>query len=286
MVSKPALLAPLAFTIVIAFASRSQADFTASASEQSYYDMFARLQNGADGNGDGECAATSLINSFLYLQQRYPGVYDNKLVPGGPAGAAAARDALHTMIVNDGDENDDFGLQGGVWNQKLQWFQNAMVANQTIFAAQTGVQSGTAQANQYNNSNLVTFGQYPTFAWLQQQIADGEDVEFGLYQHMMTLIGVGTDNSNASTAIEYIDPNNPAVDAWADVSLSMGALMVTIPGSGYGPPMGMPAMASDTSAIYYAFAESPVPEPSRIVGLLGLAAIGLVGIALHRRKAA
>ena len=50
--------------------------------------------------------------------------------------------------------------------------------------------------------------------------------------------------------------------------------------------MGMPAMASDTSAIYYAFAESPVPEPSRIVGLLGLAAIGLVGIVLHRRKAA
>jgi len=41
-------------------------------------------------NGHGACFATSVINSFLYLQKRYPGIYDSKLIGTGE-GAARPR---------------------------------------------------------------------------------------------------------------------------------------------------------------------------------------------------
>ena len=111
-----------------------------------------------------------------------------------------------------------------------------------------------------NGSNILAF--------LTQQIKEGEDVEIGLFAHMMTLVGVGTDTTTNMPAIEYIDPNAPATDSWSALSFvgSDGQYAITITGSGYGPPTtfddkGNPTAFSDTSEIYYAFAESPAPRP-------------------------
>ena len=86
------------------------------------------------------------------------------------------------------------------------------------------------------------FNKYPTLDWLKSEIAHGEDVEFGLFQHMMTLVGVGTNKDGGDPAIEYIDPNVGTLD-WSMVGTDMnGALTLTIKDSGYGPPNDPSAM--------------------------------------------
>src|SRR5208283_751224 len=122
---------------------------------------------------------------------------------------------------------------------KLSLF-NTNAPNTTVFAAQTGL-ANNAAGYVWNNPGSVAFSTFPTLAFLTQQIQQGEDVEFGLYQHMMTLIGVGTKNGTRTAAIEYIDPNAPGTDQWSVVGMDAGtgALTLTNPGLGYGDPTSM-----------------------------------------------
>jgi hypothetical protein len=294
----------VALAVVLVFSSLAWAQvpttpgYTAlpSASEASIYDSFARLQNATGDDGLGECAATSMINSFQYLEKAYPGTYGNlaltdDVAPGDTADLATVRDTLHSSIANP-------RLQGNVWTAKQNWI-NTNAPGTTNFAGITSFAPPRLTANgsvasqgystQSNNSTLTT-GANGTeiLAFLTAQIKAGEDVEIGLYQHMMTLIGVGTQNSNGAPAIEYIDPNSPGTDAWSTLTLDgHNEYTITIPGSGYGPPTTprgvRPVKYSDTSEIYYAFAESPVPEPSTVVAISGLAFMGLVYRARRRK---
>ena len=70
MTAKISFLASLAVVIVLASSSMAVADtFTASASEEAWYSLITPLKNATGDDGNGECAATSLVNSFQYLRR-------------------------------------------------------------------------------------------------------------------------------------------------------------------------------------------------------------------------
>ncbi|HXG12846.1 MAG TPA: hypothetical protein VNK04_24020, partial [Gemmataceae bacterium] len=60
-------------------------------SAQLPYDQFGHLSNQG-----ASCAATAVANSFRFLENRYPGIYDQRLTgdPNDPNSLAAARDRI------------------------------------------------------------------------------------------------------------------------------------------------------------------------------------------------
>ncbi len=165
------------------------------------------ISNSTNTSNQGQCASTSMINSFQYLQQMYPGTYGTMLTGGaGTANAVNSRNQLDTAIVSGGSGGD----QGDTWNAKINWFaSHGGTANSIIM----GVTANSSTDADYNPalSGGMMFQQSGTQIWnfLVQQIQQGEDVEIGMFDHMVTLIGVKSTGGTANTpsAAEIIDPN-------------------------------------------------------------------------------
>jgi hypothetical protein len=265
-------------------------------SETGYNSLMAGslLLTNTTGVNGGQCAATSLINSFQFLQQAYPSIYGTSLTGGTSANTASGgtlQTALDNMINSGGTGS---GFQGDVWNTKLNYI-NSVLANSTTFAAVTYAASNSARGAPYLNgtggtpgfaqsqSGSVTFGVSNTSAtswssFIQQQIKDGEDVEIGLRSHMTTVMGYQTTNGTLS-ALQIIDPNAPNTSQMIGVVQNGNLLQLT----------GLPTTYNTTSAlsslnIYYIFAESPVPEPTAFVAMAGMSVVMGVGLVYRRRK--
>ena len=262
-----------ALAIVLLFSSLGRAD-TYSVTRESGYDTIANslLTNGTGPFG-GQCASTSLMNSFLYLQSQYPGVYGTSLTTeGGTKTAIQSRNDLDTSIANP-------RLQGDVWNAKLNWV-NTYAPGTTAFAAITNTAANSTQGKAYTQDrNAVTFGATGAqmWTWLTQQIKAGEDVELGMFDHMTTVMGYATSNTG-NMYVEIIDPNNPLAAGgtapngsgnatkegeWVLATVQNGNIKLSgfSVGSDYRNPY-----------IYYMYAES-VPEPSTLT-MMSLAIVG------------
>jgi hypothetical protein len=276
-----------AFLVVaMSWGSVARADF--SYSESSAYNAIASmlLTNTSNTSDQGECAATSLMNSFQYLQNIAPGTYGTNLTQGsGTAAAASARDTLDMSITGS-------RLQGDVWNAKLNWFTNNGGTNGTTFEGITQQSSTSSQGAGYTvGRGNMTFGASGTDIWnfLTDQINKGQDVEIGMFDHMVTLMGLKLSGTNMYAQI--IDPNYPtpggtgaggmsnsAAGEWVNASYDSTGLVrlsgFSIGGTGYNNPL-----------IYYAFAESPVSvaEPAAIA-LLGMTPVGGLLIYRWRRR--
>jgi hypothetical protein len=198
---------------------------------------------------------------------------------------------LDGNIISGGSGGD----QGDVWNSKLNWFNSHGGTAGTTFAGVT-INSST-QADYKVGLGNMAFNQTGTQVWnfLIQQLNEGEDVEIGMFDHMVTLIGARTTGgtSNVPSLAEIIDPNFPspggtgqgglnngAAGEWvtATYDSSFGGLVklggFSIGGTGYSNPY-----------IYYAFAESPaaVPEPAAVALVLA-GVIGLAAVSRRRRR--
>ena len=88
---------------------------TMTISESAAYDALATspsgsllISNSTNTNNQGQCASTSLINSFQYLQQIAPGNYPNNNLTGGAgtANAITSRNQLDANIISGGSGGD------------------------------------------------------------------------------------------------------------------------------------------------------------------------------------
>ncbi len=280
------------------------------------YNLYGHLYNTDDGTSTGTpkpwCAATATVNSFVYLQNKYPGYYDNKLTPDGPVNA---RNQLVNGWVND--QNVSRSGTGGPcsdkdwWEHKVWWLEDHGVGGTIVHGMVTVDPSG------WHRADALTLG-FPTWQFLWTELEKCQDIEIGIDPldesgdgHALTLTSmkfddddgdmawqpnepfVDNDNNamfssgdtytdlngnqqwdlNEAAQIDYIDPNNPTQKFWVDVVLDAnGRLLFTWTNGGANP---------DTPVVLdLAYVES-VPEPATIVLLIGSGCVALL-----RRRAA
>jgi PEP-CTERM motif len=218
-------------------------------------------------NPKGICAAVAAINSFIYLENQFPTIYDNKLTPnvqGMKPGQTDPTDrdnfGVNGWQVGTNPTREGYyarpGTVGGDYIQtKMNWI-NDYAPGTTMFDSWF--------VGSPNNTRL------PTIADLANEVNAHEDVEFFIDggtagNHALTLTGVSCTGVNyTNCSITYVDPNNPLVNQPASITSGPNGLAVD---DGFGN-------------VYAAFSESPVAEPATMM----LMATGLFGIASGRRR--
>jgi len=239
-------------------------------------------------NEGGICGAAATINSFVYLQNKYPGVYDHKLVKDYNGDQVVdvydweeARDELaygwdgRTGMY--GVNNPIAATARTIWEHKVYWIEDHAPGS-TIFHGQIN----TDTTNWYY-SDAIQGGMYPEWGFLWDELWACEDIELGIRPctgsgdgHVVTLTGLSfSDNDEDGVwsvgdtpyALKYLDPNAPDECIWADIiecPLEPGALAFTW------------WQANEPYYVDFAYAESPIPEPATIIvwGLLGMLAAG------------
>lgn len=201
--------------------------------------------------GGGVCFAASAINSFIFLENQYPTIYDRKLTPNVVGVAPTQTDPTDTTnFANAILASFPSGLPNSLsgWNayltEKMTWI-NSAAPGTTVFDS---FYVGSA-----NNSHA------PTSSDLSSEIQAQEDVEMfisgGGIAHAIVLTGISC-SSPTSCTMTYQDPNSPTVEQTAQLTAAAGGLQfVGLPGTD-------PTLANTTFTINAAFSESPVPEPS------------------------
>lgn len=223
------------------------------------------------------CGPTAATNSFMYLQNKYPDVYGEKLIPPTTAGAAPTkadlvdvanklgRDYMKTCVPcgpNDGTYIEDFIIGKRAYLE-------AVAPGKTSFLAQINIgwRFGTdTQPDDAGNPGVkkpvfVSDSTKPTLDFLYAAIARQADVELFLGDHYVTLTGIEYDDATNKGKISFIDP-----DGGKEVSSKITGI-----------EDGFVMLDYDTSSkVFAAVIEAPVPEPGTWVMLGAGAAIVLV----------
>ena len=213
------------------------------------------------------CAPTATMNSFIYLQNHYPGVYDHSLVPEGDGmDLIKARELAITWM---GTTNAGTTIEDWTWG-KHDYLEN-YAAGKTIFHGQSMYNNWTALRPRPDWVENVL----PSWNFLYNQLTWCQDVEIGIWWqsdigHALTLTGLTwNDELNAGT-VDYVDPWTGALftDVGINLNLEDGRLHVAYQGQ--------------NAWIDLALAESAVPEPSAFL-VLGSGFVGIL-IRLRRRR--
>jgi hypothetical protein len=232
----------------------------------------------------GICAAIATINSFVFLQNHYPGIYGDHLVAPGEDQTEARRWADLGWQVGSNPARTGYYRRTGdpyknFWETKIEWIEDR-APGLTVYDAQ--IYSPGDSADTWLRGQDVEF-QYPDWQFLAGEIKDGEDVELIIEPldgtggaHAITLTSVTFDSALGgcetvgNCSILFQDPNHVSSPFFAEVTLTGGRLV-----------FNDPFTFKEPVYIVAAFAESPIPEPSTAVLLL---VSGPVAIWLLRRK--
>jgi hypothetical protein len=249
------------------------------------------------------------VNSFTYLQNEYgikglvgPNPYDtiNELASSDYMSTGDTYLNANPPPMYVGDMNTGTTPQNFIAGKEKYLSQNFTPQNGYSAIQTVGQSIYQSQASNGTTQGGITQTQ-PTSTFIQQQLAEGEDVEmFFLWTdssgnsvgggHVVTLTGIDYDSGANSGDLSFIDPyggsgQNSAVDINTD-SLTFlspkGYLVFGYSGGGAGgdgdPDNPDSAAYGEVVAV---FAESPVPEPASMAILMGGAALCL----RRRRKA-
>lgn len=250
------------------------------------YNQYGHLSNEGDS-----CACTSAVNSMLYLMNTHPGVADTLItdVDGNSVITNVdldfARDELRDGWTNSsGVARTGMGAPAGrkdIWEQQIYWTEDMAPIVRFIFSGMTGFAEDDP-STWYRGGSLVKG--MPTFDYMWEQLAAGEDVELGIYgatiAHAIVLTSLKFDDLDAdlswdSTAemglVDYLDPNNPA-------GLIEATLMPNADGS-LGFIWANGVNNSEDVYIGRAFSKS-IPEPESYL----LFALGLLAMVPVRRR--
>jgi len=228
------------------------------------------------------CGPTAAVNSFIYLQNTYPSIYDNKLVPSTSLVTEVAVANALSGLMNTTCQGAASSC-GTMWENfitgKEAYIDDAAlgttsVVAQSVFAwdPADGTEPGGVQDHTA-----------PTVNFLATQLQQKEDVEIlingpGGLDHYLTLVDTTFDTDTNTGMINYIDPIDGQLHS---APLSMGnparggGLIVE-----YTDPTATLFIAAP-AAITVAVAESPIPEPASGV-VLGTGLLTL--LAIRRRR--
>ncbi|HUV05376.1 MAG TPA: PEP-CTERM sorting domain-containing protein [Armatimonadota bacterium] len=238
--------------------------------------------------GANACGPTAAINSFVYLQNKYPGWYDSKLI-GDADGDGDMNDlqdliavantlggaAYMNTIVNTTTYHDDF-----IWGKQ------AYIENQAPGVTVYEAQDIWAWNNLQRPMPTWVTPLYPTWGFLYNELVDCEDVEILLSWsdggHYLTVSSFHWTDANSdgiidvaeNASIDYIDP---CTGAWGQTNIWHAAVdggwKIETAYNTYQPYISM------------AVSESPVPEPCTML-VLGFGCAGIAGLARRRSRKA
>lgn len=264
-------------------------------------DLFGRLDQQTTACPNTSCGPSAAINSFVFLQNRYPDLYDHKLVPsttvapGGGPGVPSLDDQKNAAEVLGGVPYMGTCVACGATGTYVEDFIigkrdyiEAKVPGKTIYHAQIGhkwretiEETDDAPAGTHPMTPKPDFVQDerpPELTFLADELKKGQDIELFMFgpdgAHYITLTGLSFDDTTNKGTMKFVDPwggetGSATIDGLVDGFISTDYTL----GSEGDDEMGF---------IGSAIIESPVPEPAKVGMLLaGLAVLG-VGRRLHR----
>lgn len=279
------LLAGVVWLLLLAWTSTLWAQAPPSYHVQKEIQLYGNLKQGDIPVWGGvACGPTAAINSFVYLQNKYPSVYDSNLIGDADNDGIpnTYQDLIAVANILGGAQYMNTIAMNTTWHDDFIWGKQAYIEafcpNVTTYAAQ--------DIWNWNNPARPRPAWvqpvYPTWDFLYNELLKCQDVEilltWGDNGHYLTLTsfhwtdldwdGVIDQNENAS--IDYIDP---CTGAWGQTAIWHAAV---------GPNLWKIETGYNSSYISMAVKESPVPEPASLLVLCsGLA--GLMGV-LKRYK--
>jgi hypothetical protein len=239
---------------------------------------------------DVACAPVSAVNSFVYLEQKYKGVYDRKLIPDTDCDtqydyaelisvASTLEDATYMNTTDNGTYGDNF-----IWGKRK--YIEEKVPGVTNYKAQYYWAWGDHPSPPPGQKpDWVEDNKSPTWQFFYTELMHCEDVEIGMVWengtrrggHAVTLTSFHwTDNNPINSIIDkdekaWIDFIDPDTGAYNTTSIWQSSLGGAIRTSYFNP---------SRSWITVAVSESPIPEPATItLAILGGGAL----LALRRR---
>jgi hypothetical protein len=288
------LLAPLAVgALLCAMPTTSGADLYQIEKDT---DLYGNLdQDDIPAGGEVDCGPTAAVNSLVYLENKYPGIYDRHLIPDiefPPDGVRDYNELINAALLLAGANNMNTKPPGGTWDDMFiygKWnYIEFQIPGVTTYAAQMLGTWGFPGANPPRPPDeippilkplWVQDQMYPTWQFIYNELYDCEDVEILINWngggHFLTLTGFvwnddgdGVIQQEEGAVMKYIDP------ATGDTGES-GIWNVAV-NSHYELMTDYETGAIVTMAV----SESPIPEPATIV----LVAMGLAGAIGYLRK--
>jgi len=277
-----------------------------SASATSYciekeLDLYGYLnQNSVLPWGGVACAPTAAVNSLVYLQNKYPNIYDTLLVPDVDGDGFDNDDMIAVVqtlggqgymntIINNGTFADDFMYGKYRYIEGLGPGEEGVAPGRTRYEAMsiwdwTHPLARAPAVPNPEKPSWVTTGVYPTWQFLYEELVACEDVEIALAHdtggHCLTLTSFCWNDVDddmimdfaEEAFIDYIDPwtglHVPQTHIWQS---SMGGAIETAYWDG------------TDSLIAWAVSESPIiPEPISLI-FFGTGLVGVFGFVSRKR---
>jgi len=239
------------------------------------------------------CGPVAVTNSLWYLQNKYPGVYDTRLVPQQQVdqdgnGVVNSYDDLIAVADNLGQNFMFTDPANGTWHDNLivgkMNYIEGRLPGQTVYEAQD--QWGWAHQTRPNWVQPVT----PGWDFMFGELKDCEDVEILLSRfndggHYLTVTGFTWNDANND---KFIDPSENArieyMDPWTGATGNSHVWNNGSPGS---PGEMETDYFTDGSWISVVVSESPsrIPEPCSLIVWSLLAVLGIALGWWRKRKA-
>ncbi|NLE38490.1 MAG: hypothetical protein GX621_10745 [Pirellulaceae bacterium] len=210
---------------------------------------FSKMGN-VPNTSQGICSAAANVNSFAFLWNQYPGIYDDTQLLPDSNGNKVLEDselvAARTMMAFGWDSpisgvhrpgiysSGNTGTAQQIWEQTYLWFEDFAPGTTALRGQVYAVTGGWLDGSLLERK-------YPRWDFLWDAMVDMADITLGIQPkvagtegHAVTLTGLAFDDLDGDglwslgetpLKIGYLDPNKPSVQTWADVTFGGGSRM-------------------------------------------------------------
>jgi len=233
--------------------------------------------------GNVACGPVAAVNSFVYLENKYPEVYGRKLIPDDNIanGLHDMAELISAAQILSGPNYDNTLPPGGTYHDNFIWGKYNYIEDRIPGVTRYEAQDQWAWGNPPAPAQRPNWVQpmAPTWQFLFGELVACEDVEILISWsgggHFVTLSslhwndidGDGMIDFNENAMIDFIDPGTGAVNNTSIWQSYLGGSIETS------------YFATEASWISMAVSESPIPEPATMT----LLALGLGAMLLRRR---
>jgi hypothetical protein len=166
--------------------------------------------------GDSACAPTSVVNSFVYLERRYPAIFGRSLVPDTDTDSQYDPEELKAVALTLAGPNymattEQSGTQDGYMAFGKEKYMEEKAPDKTLYRA---VAEGSWDGPSGSQPDWYQASTVPTIEFLYEVLSGAFDVEVGVTWttpgetggHWITAYGLTFDTLTKVGSLSFIDP--------------------------------------------------------------------------------